>query len=501
MAWAGATTAAQPDPGNQPPEQRGAPRHDASESEKDALVKQSEEAFDKGDYAAAERILRRLIEVDADNFVPWYNLACALCLQGRTKEAGPMLEKAIELGFTDLRQLQTDPNLASLRRTDNYKKLVANWGEILGANIETHLERIKKLYGPRYTYEKDEKLRLAYASAFSAESFAQAKTEIARLAAWWDNCVAPRREAAPQPPDGTPASPAPPPATWVLVVLPTQADYAQWAIPRYGEAWIRIPGTYSHDEKTLRAMDLGSTMRHEFWHVLHWRHMDALGQRHQIWVMEGLCSLVEDVDTGKGDEFRPINSWRTNMAGRLARAGKLTPWEQLFKLDQKKFIGPKPLSYYAQARAVFQFLFEQGKLRDWYGAYIAHFDEDNTGTKAMEVVFRKPVKEIEKDYRAWLRAVPEVAESFRPGSAVFPFDVDNGGGDGVIVTSIISGTKARAGGLRARDVITAINGQPVRELFELVRVLGEMRPGMEVEVAYRRGKTTGTAKVTLVEAE
>jgi len=82
---------------------------------------------------------------------------------------------------------------------------------------------------------------------------------------------------------------------------------------------------------------------------------------------------------------------------------------------------------------------------------------------------------------------------------VLPFDLEEGAGDGVIVLMPVS-LKSRpkgTGGMRGRDVITGVDGKPVREMAELIQVLGAYVPGTEVEVSYRRGKTTGTAKVTL----
>jgi len=485
--------------------QSTAPPSAALTAKRDRLVKESDAAFEKDDFVAAEGILRKLIEIDGDNFVPYYNLCCALCCQDRTQDAGPMLEKAIQLGFTDLQQLQTDPHLAALRRTENYKRLVARWGEILGARIESDFDAIKKRYGASYTYEKDEKLRLAYASAFAPSSFEQAKKELARLSEWWATEVAP--DPPPDPPSGTGDKKGgdPPAAPWVLIVLPTRPDYAKWAIGRFGPAWEHIGGSYMHDDKSLVAQDLGATLRHEFWHSLHWRHMDQLGQRHPIWVMEGLCSLVEDVNAGAKGEMQPVASWRTNMAGRLARSGNLMPWDRLFKMNHKNFVQNRPLANYGQARSIFLYLSELGKLKVWYAALIQSFPEDPTGRKAFEVVFNKPAKQVEADFRTWLRALPEVAEDFKIGSAVFPFEVDNSTGEGVVIKSFIPkpsvGQPDTTGGLRMKDVITSVNGQNVREMAELVRILAEYQPGAQVEVEYRRARTTGKASITLVPAK
>jgi hypothetical protein len=470
------------------------------EEQIDALNRDSEAAFARKDYKAAEQIVRRVTELDPDNFVPWYNLACALSSQGKTEEAGPAIEKAIELGFSDLRHMEQDPHLAPLRATENYKKLIAGWNDILAAQSEQRLELAKKRYGPSYTYERDEKHRLAYASAFPADSFAHAKDEITRTLGWWEKYVS-------SPGEGADA-PKAPVFPWVLVVLPNQRDYASFARARYGDAWQRIGGVYSHDNKTLVAKDIGSTLRHEFWHVLHWRDMDRLGQRHPIWIMEGLCSLFEDVEVNGGVP-RPLASYRTNQAGQLARTGKLTPWEVMFKLDQKKFIGTRPLAFYGQSRSIFMWLYDIGKLREWYAAYTASYKDDPSGLKAFEVVFNKPAKQVERDFKAWMRSFPIVQDDFPVGSAILPFGVDPvGAGDGVQVAPSdvlerVSGKpgsgRLRTGGIMPRDVVLSIDGKAVREFADLVRVLGDYAPGADVKVTYRRGQRTETTSVTLVE--
>lgn len=491
------------------------------EKRKEELNKQSEAAFEKLDYKAAEAIIRTLIEIDEGNFVPWYNLACALSMQGRTEDAGPALENAIELGFSDLTTLQSDPHMAALRRTANYRRLADNWGKILNDRIENNLEALKKSYGPAYTFEKDPKLRLVFASAFAPSSFEQAKKEIARMTVLWETLVTtPVTGSILAPAGATPASPAKQPGDttdsaqaqqqipWVFVVLPTQDDYAKWAIAKFGPAWQRVGGSYSHDEKKLVAKDLSSTLRHEYWHVLHWRDLTARRQMHPIWIMEGLCSLPEDLETLPGGALKPIPSWRTNQARLLAKSGRLTPWDQLFKLDHKQFISSRPLAYYAQARCVFLYLYSRGKLKEWYQAYVDGYAKDATGAKALEQVLGKSLKDIQKDYAAWLRLLPPVQEEFKHGDAVFPFDIDESTGDGIVVASVVgikssgggtkAGSNAKGGTVKFKDVITAVEGKPVREMAELIQVLGEYIPGNEVQVEYRRGKTTGTAKLVLV---
>ncbi len=83
---------AQTAPASKPPPTRQTPaRGEDLEKRKEELVKQSEAAFGRQDFKVAETLIRTLIEIDGDNFVPWYNLACSLSMQGRTEDAGPAL--------------------------------------------------------------------------------------------------------------------------------------------------------------------------------------------------------------------------------------------------------------------------------------------------------------------------------------------------------------------------------------------------------------------------
>ena len=82
--------------------------------------------------------------------------------------------------------------------------------------------------------------------------------------------------------------------------------------------------------------------------------------------------------------------------------------------------------------------------------------------------------------------------------ANLPFDVGPGTGDGVAIQSTPRGKSGRASGLKMRDTITAIDGEPVRDMNDFVRILGERTPGEEVRVSYRRARTHAEATVTLI---
>jgi len=81
---------------------------------------------------------------------------------------------------------------------------------------------------------------------------------------------------------------------------------------------------------------------------------------------------------------------------------------------------------------------------------------------------------------------PEIAAQFR-----LPVK------EGVIVQSVERRSPAEQGGLRPEDIITAMNGQPVRHGGELRRALRAMKPGDTARVTVVRGGSTVTLAVRL----
>lgn len=77
-----------------------------------------------GDLDKAIEIHRKAAEFDQFAGIATYNLACALSLKKQPDEAFAALEKAIELGFGDVNQLENDSDFDNVRNDKRYTKLI-----------------------------------------------------------------------------------------------------------------------------------------------------------------------------------------------------------------------------------------------------------------------------------------------------------------------------------------------------------------------------------------
>jgi serine protease Do len=71
-------------------------------------------------------------------------------------------------------------------------------------------------------------------------------------------------------------------------------------------------------------------------------------------------------------------------------------------------------------------------------------------------------------------------------------------GKDVVISAVVSGSPASQAGLEPKDVITAIEGQPVEDLRKFRGVLGRYVAGDTIKIAVRRGEKTLETKATLM---
>jgi serine protease Do len=95
--------------------------------------------------------------------------------------------------------------------------------------------------------------------------------------------------------------------------------------------------------------------------------------------------------------------------------------------------------------------------------------------------------------RGWLgvqiqKVTPEIADSLGLKSV-----------SGALITAAQSGSPAEKAGLKASDVITAVNGAEVKDVSDLARKIADLAPGNEVKLTVQRSGRTETITVKIGE--
>jgi tetratricopeptide (TPR) repeat protein len=78
----------------------------------------------RGLYARALQYDRRLVRLQPERPIPWYNLACSYSLLGMIEPGLTALQKAIELGYPEIDRALRDPDLIALRRDSRFARVI-----------------------------------------------------------------------------------------------------------------------------------------------------------------------------------------------------------------------------------------------------------------------------------------------------------------------------------------------------------------------------------------
>ncbi len=429
------------------------------------------EAFTQGDADRAHRLLVALLEDEPTNPILHYNLAAARAMRGETDAAAESLLDALTLGFVDLHRMEADPRLAPLRDHPTYQRVVSSWRTLLDKRAEAELAALESVLADEYRVERDDGARIAVVAALGERDLDAAQREIDTML----RCAGVLFDVA--------ASDEDRPDPWIIVLIPTPEDYLSMA------RRTTLAGFYDHDRRRLVTRDIGPTLRHELFHALHHRHMDRLGQRHPIWIQEGLASLYEDLSDA--DACRPAPSWRTDTARTLARANALTPLPRLVEMDHASFLGPRSQAHYAEARALMLFLHERGALAPWYRLYTRTAGEEPTGAGALEAVLGRPLADLHDAFRDWARELEPIGRSPESAATALGVPLSPGAGLGPIVhlgddPAEVFEAGRSAGPFRHGDIVLAVDGEATRTLHGLARALEGRATGDQVTVTVRR---------------
>jgi hypothetical protein len=441
-----------------------------------ALERQIHQAFDDADYARAARLIERHLETSPNDAVMLYNAACAQCRLEDHDAAASYLYRAMKAGFRDFSHMRSDPDLAGLRKHPTYVRILEALDKAAGDKANGALEKWRATYGTEhYNYELDEKRRLAYASALDRTSHLEMRSMLERQADHLSEFLF-----------------GEPPDYYVLIAVPTPRD-AREILPEDN-----IGGIYEHGRRRLIARDIGGSLRHEFFHAMHYGHMSRLNQPHPIWIQEGLAALYEDYELAPDGSVRFLHNERHNIMKNRQRSSRLTKWRDLFAMSGDRFMR-RAGAYYPQVRSIFQFVADNGKLQTWYRTYTETFDEDASGKLAFERTFGLPLDTIEQSWRRWLKEQPRVDMVIEQGDASLGVEssMARTENDGVRVSRVLPRSAAGLAGVRMGDVIVAVDGQSTRSFNELVNIVAAKEVGDTVRLRLRRRGEYRTVSVRL----
>lgn len=461
-----------------PPGERAAPPPSVQRLDDDAIARLHEEAVEHYGAGRTEEALANWVEIlrsQPRDTTALYNSACAVTKLGYRDEAFKLLDLAVQCGFVNFEHLKRDPDLEPLRSDPRFAELLASI-EKRYADAAAHMEQwSRETLGPGAIIERDDDLRLVLATNLERETFDRMAKSIREQMRLQVRMLF----------DG-------PPNSYVLVLVPTPEKADELIGSMY------VGGYYDHDTRRLVLRDLGPSLRHEITHALHHGQMDRLGQSHPMWIQEGLASMFEMYGVDESGAYRVLDNTRLNIVLNLRRAAALTKWRDFFAQKDDSFNRVRARGKYAEARAIFQYVAEQGRLEAWYRLYLETFSEDRTGALAFERLFDKPLEDVEHDFRAWLSTKEKVAESVpwsRPSIGVWL--ADHAANDGVQILDVNPGGAARRAGVRAGEVIVEIDGRPMYAVEEIVADILKRADGEEITLRLRRGRVYREVRIIL----
>ena len=428
-----------------------------------------------GDYPRAAKLVEDYLRTSPHDAVMLYNAACIYCRLGQPERGASSLQRAVSAGLVDLDQIRRDPDLEPLHDHPIYKEILRRLDQTSADQARDAMGQWRALYGrDDYRYGRDEDRRIAYATALDPTSHTEMRDMIERQVDYHQASL-------------FHASPS----TFLLIAVPTPTDARQLFKNE------QTGGIYEHHKRRLISRDTGSSLRHELVHAYHYAHMDQLGQRHPLWVQEGLATLHESYVFEADGSMTFLPNERHNIVRARAKAGRLTPWSMLLRMNDEEFMA-RASRHYPQVRSIFEFLADRGKLECWYEALTGHYEDDPTGALAFRACFNLPLDDIEHAWRRWVLDRPEIDIWIMDGDAALGIaSHPRGSNDGVVIANILPRSPAAASRLEVGDIIVAVDDQPTRTLTELQTIIASKKIGDTVTIRARHNREYFTVVVLL----
>lgn len=458
-----------------------------------ALERQIINAFERDDVNRALTLIDRYLRYWPTDSDMLYNAACGHALLDEKEEAAEKLLQAVREGFRDFDHMEQDEDLASIRDHEVYLAILEARDRVESQNpglsdpgdgVDGKERRPGRdlLPGSRsnrgteefidwqdahpegYLFENDARHQLHFATPLTE----QAQDEMMQMLGAQADHMTEHLFGSVQP-------------DWVFILVPDMDDRSIFSLDQTTAGW------YEHKRRMLVTADIGASLRHEFVHVLHWGHMERIGQRHPMWIQEGLASLYEeyalDRDSGR---IRFEANERHNIVHDLVTNGGLPSWRVLFSMESVRFMRDAERNY-PIVRSIFEFIAERGSLRKWYGQLTSSWKEDRDGILALERTFNQPLESIERSWRGWVRARGRYDDSIERGDASLGIQAEDAV-DGCKVTRVHRGSGADDAGLLKGDIIVKVGEDTVRSTRELRLAVASRRVGQVVLLRIRRGE-------------
>jgi len=257
----------------------------------------------------------------------------------------------------------------------------------------------------------------------------------------------------------------------ITVVLPTAEDYKKLELP-----FPDCAGFYNYAGRRLVSIDRGRTLLHEFTHALHHADMIAARQVHPIWLAEGLATLFEASKiTPSG--LVPQLDIRLPTIQKAIRDKKAFSLHELLSMGRKPFMKDASVAY-PQARYVMYYLYERGRLDDFYRRYKHTFVHDPHGIAAFEAATGNKLAIIERAWSKWVLAQKMPSSERRVRQGRLGLEIKRANRGAKVVGLQPGGAAKTAGRLKVGDVIQQFNGKAIRneaDLVAAIRAAGAMR--------------------------
>lgn len=439
------------------------------------LHSQAIKLLQEGKYDESIELYGKIVANSPEDFIAHYNLACAYSLKGDLSAALDALETSIEAGYSDFAHMERDSDLDNIRNESRYKSLLSRKDEILKRGAQKRVEALKKQFGEDYIVDIDEERKIVYATNQSQACLEELKAALNDYAdAQWKTLFDNR------------------PTYYTTILCPSPEDFRKM---------VRSPGVggfYNHQQKLLVCGNIGMTLRHEFTHALHFADIDARGQQHPIWIVEGLSTCFEESVLKDGIPT-PLPNGRLNVVRMALATNKYITWEKFFKYSHRQYMQNAGVCY-AESRYILYYFWELGKLKEWYDVLCETYEEDKTGKLSVERAFGKSLAEVEEDFKNWIANAPEPVGATPKGAPFFGVGT-SGTAAGMQVVQVVPGSSADKAGIKTGDIIVEFAGKKYTNRDEFATAIREQEVGETIKVKILRDEDIIELDVKLMPRE